>query len=456
MNVPTMLARVTCTALLGIMVAAPAAQAQQAPMDTSTTHRFQFGPGHVAPGFTQVSPKTVYTAEHGFGFEPGSAVTAVDRGGKDALHAGYCTGAQPFLFSVTLPEGDYNVTVTLGDRTGPSTTTVKAESRRLMLEKVETTAGKFERRTFTVNVRTPQIATGGSMHLKPREVGPPMNRNWDGKLTLEFGNTRPCLDAIEITRADKAVTVFLMGDSTVTDQPDDPWCAWGQMLPRFFQEGVAVANYAESGESLRSTMGAQRLDKVLSVIKPGDYMFIQFGHNDQKEHGEGIGAFTSYKTDLIHFVTEARKRGALPVLVTSMNRRRFDEQGKIVPTLGDYPEAVRQAAKEQNVPLIDLNAMSKTLFEAMGPDGTLKAFVHYPANTFPGQTAELKDNTHFNTYGADQLAKCIVEGIKADKLGLVKYLTGDVPPFDPAHPDPVGSWNLPLSPAQPVVKPDGS
>ena len=139
----------------------------------------------------------------------------------------FCTSDKPFLFSVALPEGNYDVTLTLGDRHGPSTTTVKAESRRLMLERVDTAAGQTVTRTFTVNIRTPQISTGGSVHLKARELGPPLDLNWDTKLTLEFGNTHPCVEAIEIARTDTAPTLFIVGDSTVTDQPDEPWSAWG-------------------------------------------------------------------------------------------------------------------------------------------------------------------------------------------------------------------------------------
>jgi lysophospholipase L1-like esterase len=139
------------------------------------------------------------------------------------------------------------------------------------------------------------------------------------------------------------------------------------MLPRFFKPEIAVANHGESGESLRGFLGEKRWDKVLSIIKPGDYIFIQMGHNDQKEKGEGIGAFTSYENDLKRFVADARQHGATPVLVTSMNRLNFDAEGKIVNTLGDYPEAVRQAAKEEKVALIDLNAMSKPFYEALGP-----------------------------------------------------------------------------------------
>src|SRR5205807_4545202 len=127
--------------------------------DTNETNwKFDFGPGKVAPGYTQVLADTVYSKELGNGFEPGAKVTCLDRGGKDALRSDFCTSNQPFYFSVTLPEGNYDVTVTLGDAQEETTTTVKAELRRLMLERVKTARGKFVTRTFTVNVRTPQIA----------------------------------------------------------------------------------------------------------------------------------------------------------------------------------------------------------------------------------------------------------------------------------------------------------
>jgi len=384
------------------------------------TLRFDFGPGKVAKGRTQVLATTVYTKELGYGFDLGSKVYCA--GG------GSCTSDKPFFFSVALPEGNYNVKVTLGDRTAASATTVKAESHRLMLEKVETAPGKFATRAFTVNIRTPKIASGGQVRLKPRELGV---LHWDDKLTLEFNNARPSVAALKITRVNKAITVYLMGDSTVTDQTREPWNSWGQMLPRFFKPSVAVANHAESGESLRSSLGERRLDKVMSAIQAGDYLFIQFGHNDQKEKGEGVGAFTTYKADLKRYIAEARKHGAVPVLVTPMNRRTFDAAGKITNSLGGYPEAVRQAAKEENVALIDLNAMSKPFYEALGPEGSKKAFV---------------DNTHHNSYGSYELAKCIVEGIKANKLGIARFLMRDVPPFDPAHPDPVDSFKVPPSP----------
>jgi lysophospholipase L1-like esterase len=407
----------------------------------SQSLNFDFGPGKVAPGYTQVLQTTTYSKELGYGFEPGADVTCVDRGGRDALRSDLCTSDQPFFFSVALPEGNYEVTITFGDQSAETVTTVKAELRRLMLEEVRTAAGKFTTRSFTVNVRTPQISSGGEVKLKDREKTSELWA-WDEKLTLEFNNERPSISAIEIVKV-TAPTLFLLGDSTVCDQPLEPYNSWGQMLTRFFRPGIAIANHAESGESLRSSLSARRLDKVLSLMKPGDYLFIQYGHNDEKEKGEGVGAYTTYKASLKHFVEEARKCGGIPVLITPVQRRTFDAQGKITNSHGDYPAAVRQVAKEENVPLIDLHAMSGVLYEAWGPEASKRSFAP-------------NDGTHHNNYGSYELARCIIEAIKANKLGLAKYLITSTAPFDPAHPDPVDSFNVPASPQVTAVKPPGS
>lgn len=436
---PFWLAIVMSAAFAGLAAARPAkaGQGPSAP-PAVTSFQFDFGPGRIEPGYTRVLPATTYTESLGYGFDPGSQVTGVDRGGDDALRGDFCTGAQPFFFSVALPEGNYRVTVTLGDRADASVTTVKAESRRLMLERVPTAAGQFATRMFTVNVRTPRIATGGQVRLKDRERGV---LHWDDKLTLEFNDTRPCIGALEIHRAEDAVTVYLVGDSTVTDQPREPWSGWGQMLPRFFGPAVAVANHAESGETLKSSLGARRLDKVLSTMRPGDYLFIQFGHNDQKERGDGVGAFSTYKADLKRYVAEARRRGGIPVLVTSMNRRTFDAGGRVVNSLGDYPEAMRQAAREERVPLIDLHAMSRSFYETLGPAVAAQAFV---------------DGTHHNNYGGYELARCVVEGIKQSQLDLANSLLKAVPTFDPGRPDPLEGFRVPASPQQTTTVPEGN
>jgi lysophospholipase L1-like esterase len=395
-----------------------------------TIYRFDFGRSKAGP--TAVQPDTTYSESRGYGFEFGFRPLRFN----DSV-----TNSRPFFFSVALPEGNYNVTVTFGDSEDETETTVKAELRRLMLEKVETEFGQFATRTFTVNVRTSQIAGGGEVKLKDREKTIE-SWAWDEKLTLEFNGESPTVSAIEITRAE-VPTIFLLGDSTVCDQPLEPYSSWGQMLTRFFGPGVAIANHAESGESLRSSLGARRLDKVLSLIKPGDYLFIQYGHNDQKEKGEGVGAFTTYKADLKVFVAETRKRGATPVLLTSVNRRNFNGQDQVYSTLGDYPEAVRQVAREEKVALIDLNAMSKAFYEALGPEESALAFKE-------------GDGTHHNNYGAYELAKCVVEGIKANNLSIAKFLAKDVTGFDPSHPDPLEYFEIPASPLRSEVKPTGN
>ena len=427
---------------LGLVFGGAELPAQYTSAQTTTTYKFDFGPGKVAPGYTPVTPANVYTKESGFGFEPGALIVCQVRKHKDPLRSDFCTSDRPFYFSVALPEGNYKVTVTLGDAEGETTTTIKAELRRLMLEHIQTPPGKFVTRTFTVNVRTPKIATGGEVKLKDREKSTE-SWTWDEKLTLEFNDSRPCLNAIEISRTDKAPTVYLLGDSTVCDQPAEPYASWGQMLTRFFRADVAVANHAESGESLRSSLGARRLDKVLSTMKPGDYLIIQYGHNDEKEKGAGVGAFTTYKADLKTFVAEARKRGGIPIVVTPMHRRTFDSDGKIINSHGDYPEAVRQVAKEEHVALIDLHALSKIFYETLGSEKSAAAF-------------KTGDGTHHNNYGGYELAKCIVAGLKASKLGIAKYLLNDTAPFDPAHPDPFESFKLPASPVSSNTKPLGS
>ena len=403
------------------------AQAQKFSLDNATARA----------GYTQVSSNTTYSDKLGYGFDLDTSPSS-----------------SPFYFSVRLPEGNYNVTVTVGDPHNPSVTTIKAENRRLMVEKIVTARGRTATRTFTVHVRDSLIRPENvPVRLKPREHA---YLHWDDKLTLEFGNTHPALRTIDIEPAGSIPTIFLAGNSTVVDQPEEPWAAWGQMIPAFFQPlKVAVANYAESGETLKSFSGERRLAKVWSMARRGDYLFIEFAHNDQKPGPNHLDPFTTYKQEIATWIAEARSRGVIPVLVTSMHRRNFDSSGHIVNTLGDYPAAMRELGKEQGVAVIDLNAMSRLLYEAWGPEGSIHAFVHYPAHTFPGQDKELKDDTHFNSFGAYELAKCVVLGIRSQIPALSKLLKQDLPVFDPAHPDRWETFDLPASrPHATVVTPD--
>ncbi len=419
-----------------------------------TEFKFDFGSGKTAKGYTQVSAESAYSKEKGFGFMPNSKVECVNRKAKNALTADFCTSKESFFFTVDIPEGNYNVKLTLGDAEGESTTTVKVENRRLMLEKITTAKGEFITKTLTVNVKTPQINATEKVKLKPRELN---YLHWDNQLTFEFSDALPKICRLEITKAANDITtIFLAGNSTVVDQAQEPYAAWGQMIPRFFKpERVVFANHAESGETIKSFVSEKRFDKIMSQIKAGDYLFIEFAHNDQKANS-GVEANTTYKEYLRNYIQKVREKGATPVFVTSMYRRNFDSAGKLVNTLGDFPEAMRQTAKAENVALIDLNAMSKTLFETLGVEDSKKAFVHYAANTFPAQDKEIHDDTHFSNYGAYQLAKCIVEGIRNSKLGISAHIIDGLPTFDPAKPDSLESWSFPYSPLVNVIKPDGN
>ncbi|NCI46857.1 rhamnogalacturonan acetylesterase [Sediminibacterium soli] len=418
------------------------------------SYRFDFGNGKARQGYTRIHTDDRYTADRGYGFEPGALLQAVERKNMD-----FITASAPFFFSVKLPEGNYTVTIVLGDTEAGSATTVRAENRRLLFANIRTKKGQRKKVIATIHIRDSIIrdAQGtaiAKVRLKPREIS---YAHWDNKLTIEFNDSLPKVDAMEIQRDTNAATVFLAGNSTVVDQDKEPWAAWGQMFPSFFRPGnICIANYAESGETLKAFRGERRLQKIFSLAKPGDYLFIEFAHNDQKPGSTHLDPFTTYQSTLMEWITEARAHGMVPVLVTSMHRRSFDTGGKINNTLLEYPEAMRQTAQKADVALIDLNAMSKTLYEAWGPEKSVRAFVHFPANIFPNQPQALKDDTHFSTYGAYELARCVVQEIRRQKLSLASYLKKDTGAFDPSHPDPWEQWYWPLSPLYASQKPDGN
>jgi lysophospholipase L1-like esterase len=436
------------TCRCGFLLPTVLALATQARADPPASRTFVFGGGD--PRSVVVPADQLYDARRGFGFEPGVAVRVEHRTGGGS----FATADGPFMFSEKLPEGNYRVTVRLGDPDGESATAVKAETRRVMVPLVRTGKGHVVQVEFTVNVHAPRVdaATSVSVSARERSASP---RSWDDKLTLEFLGPRPAVSSIEIRPADPGtITVFLAGDSTVTDQAAEPWAAWGQLLPQFFTPAVAVANYAESGRTLNSFRAEHRWAKILSQLRPGDYVFVQFGHNDMKEKGPGVGAFTTFSASLRSNVADVRAKGGLPVLLTPMHRRHF-AGAEIQSTFGDYPEATRRVAAELKVPLIDLQAMSKPLYESFGPEGSKQLFVYFPANAYPGQDKPLHDDTHFRAFGADQIARCVVQSIRDLKLPLAADVRPEVPPFDPAHPGDPAAYDLPASAAVKSVVPEG-
>lgn len=410
----------------------------------NTSYKFDFGPGKVGKGYTKVSSQDVYSEETGYGFDNGTKVQDVDRGGRDLVRRDFVTSDEPFYFSVKVPEGNYKVTLTLGDRKGDTRTTVKAESRRLMLEDLQTEHGQFETKTFIVHIKDRKIDEEKEVKLKTREL---TKLDWDDKLTLEF-DLATAVNALEIEKVEDQITVFLAGNSTVVNQEEEPWASWGQMIPRFFKPGVAIANHAESGLSLGSFIGSNRLEKILSVIKPGDYVFVEFGHNDEKEKGPNDGPYKSYTKRLHLFAREVKIKEGHLVILTPTARRSFNDAGEMLNSHGEYPDAARKVAQEEQVPLIDLTAHTTAMYEALGVEGSKRAFVIYPEKN-------LNDNTHFNTYGAYQIAKIVAEGIRANKLPLADYLI-NMPAFNATKPDPFETFHWPPSPQASQVKPDGN
>ena len=362
---------------------------------------------------------------------------------------------RPFYFSVPVEDGNYKVTVTLGNKKKAAQTVVRAESRRLMVENCLTKKGKFETYSFIVNKRSQEIPGGGKVSLKPRELD---YLNWDGLLTLEFNGAAPAVQRICIEPDTTATTIFLCGNSTVVDQELEPWASWGQMIPRWFTDKVAISNHAESGLTVRTFLDGHRLDKVLSMLKKGDYVVCEFGHNDQKEKRPGDGAWYHFAHGLKTFIDRVRAANGHIIFITPTQRRSFDEatHTKIQETHLDYPDAMRAVAKREGVPVIELHDMTRTFFEALGYEGSKKALVHYPANTFPGQDKPLADNTHFNPYGAYEVAKMVVMGMKQLQLPVIGELNTEWQDFDAAHPDDPDAFVWYQAQKQDVTKPDGN
>lgn len=361
----------------------------------------------------------------------------------------------PFTRNIEVPDGNYKVTVVLGSKKKAGNTVVRAENRRLMVDEVATKKGQFKTVEFVVNKRTPEIEKGKRVKVKDREKN---YNTWDNAINLEFTGAAPAVKEVKIERDTTATTIFLCGNSTVVDQPYEPWASWGQMIPRWFGPEIAISNNAESGLTAGSFLGSYRLDKILTMMKKGDYVICEFGHNDQKEKMAGAGAWYNFSYNLKVFIDKVRAKGGNIIFVTPTQRRRFDDatHSKILETHGDYPDAMRAVAKREGVPVIELHDMTRTFFETLGYENSKKGLVHYPANTFPGQDKPLADNTHFNPYGAYEIAKMVVMGMKQLNLPIVKYLRSDWKDFNPAQPDDYNKFVWYNSVQQDVTKPDGN
>jgi DNA sulfur modification protein DndE len=234
--------------------------------------------------------------------------------------------------------------------------------------------------------------------------------------------------------------VFMVGDSTMADKPlnDNPERGWGQLFPQYLTDDVLVKNYAVNGRSTKSFIKEGRWDSVMKYLQKDDYVIIQFGHNDEKIEDSTRYAAPKglYRENLARFVKDARSKGANPILVTPVMRRKFDDNGKFVDTHGEYPDAVRTLAKEMNVPLIDLHKSSQSLIEQHGVEGSRKLFLWMGPKHFKAAPDGKKDDTHFSEYGASQVASLVCAEIKEKNISFVKFLKPS------AHPEKL-AYELP-------------
>lgn len=222
---------------------------------------------------------------------------------------------------------------------------------------------------------------------------------------------------IAATAQKAPVTLYLIGDSTMADKPDpahNPERGWGQALPEFTNARVVVQNHAVNGRSTKSFIDQGRWDSVRVALHRGDYVFIQFAHNDEKleDSARYTAPFTAYRRNLARFVREARAAGAIPVLFTPIVRRKFNTNGTLEDTHGLYPLAVRDVARELNVPLIDLQLHTEERVQAAGPDSSKALYVYTRAGEFPAFPNARQDDTHLSPRGATTVARLAVQALR--------------------------------------------
>ena len=326
--------------------------------------------------------------------------------------------------------GNYDVTIRLGDRDKPTVNFVKFMGRRLASDRIELKAGEFKDFTFTARVPGPYTKK---------------DDGYGRELSLAvFANGRevPVAEP-KVERNDATHTIWLCGDSTVTDQNREPWGSWGQILPAFVKPGWSCVNFARSGLAMATFESEGRLDRILSGMKPGDWVIVQFGHNDQKRQGEEPE--TGYTRRYGEWLAKFRAKGAHLVVVSPCERRRFDEktgehQGK---TLEGYADAARAFAKKNNLPFIDLNDITYKMQDKLGVNGSKPLQVNNKGTL---------DNTHHTIFGAYVNARIVASHL-ATFEGIKESIREEARTYDPMNPiDP----KIPASGKTDWKKPEGN
>ncbi|WP_223559822.1 rhamnogalacturonan acetylesterase [Chryseobacterium lathyri] len=230
-----------------------------------------------------------------------------------------------------------------------------------------------------------------------------------------------------ITFAQQKTTLFLIGDSTMANKenPDkNPEHGWGQVLPQFLTTGIEVQNHAMNGRSSKSFRTEGRWDKVMKKLKKGDFVIIQFGHNDQKlkDSTKFTNPYTQYRANLERYVNETRAKGATPILMTSIVRRNFTENGVLIDTHKEYPLVVRMVANDMKVSFIDMQLLTEQMEIAYGPENSKKLHLHFAEGENPYYPKGKADDTHLSKLGAETVAKLALKDLKSLNIGLEKYI----------------------------------
>jgi lysophospholipase L1-like esterase len=229
----------------------------------------------------------------------------------------------------------------------------------------------------------------------------------------------------------KQVKVYMIGDSTMClyEPSRAPLTGWGMPFAGFFDASVAIDNRARGGRSTRTFISENRWQPIADSLQEGDYVLIQFGHNDEAKEEKYKDRYTpvaDYKTNLIKFISETRTKKANPVLITPVTRMNFDKDGKIKETHIEYSAAVWEIGKKMNVPVIDLDARSRELLQLMGPQNSKMLFMQLDSLEHPNYPGGQKDNTHFNEYGARRMAELVLGEMRKLHIELAEHVVKPV------------------------------
>ncbi|WP_054940624.1 GDSL-type esterase/lipase family protein [Paenibacillus ihuae] len=353
-------------------------------------YHFDFGTD-TAAGTTAIQDN-VYTQETGYGFENISGIK---------VGTSNVTLPENAKFAVNLPNANYKVTLKLGDDSRGSSVGVKSE---FVQKLAVTSVNAGESREYSYDVALV-----------------------DGQLEFIFSGTAINVQELIITKYPEktpgtGTTIYMAGDSTMQSYSSmqAPQEGWGQQFGRYFDSGVVIQNDAIGGRSSKSFMVDGRLDTILQQIKPGDYFFISFGHNDASAGiPDRYASPADYKLYLTRYVNGAKQRGATPVLLTPVGRRDFNTvTQEFNVSFPEYVKAAKEVAEEQGIALVDLSQLSIAYYDKIGLSATEKIFLYANPGEYPKYPNGISDNTHFSSYGAKVIAALVAGAVKDLNLGI--------------------------------------